>query len=71
MHDFKEIYMEIFHQCDILKCLEAVSHRLIQEMGFDFKDIPKEMKFIDYLSENGLGDALTKREIRTQLRQFF
>lgn len=26
-------------------------------------------KFIDYLSGNGMGDALTKREIRTQLRQ--
>ena len=29
------------------------------------------MKFIDYLSQNGMGDALTKREIRTQLRQIF
>lgn len=71
MHDFKEIYIEIFQQCDILKCLEAVSHRLIQEMGFDHHDIPEGMKFIDYLSQNGMGDALTKREIRTQLRQFF
>ena len=71
MHDFKEIYVEIFHQCDILKCLEAVSLSLIQEMGFDAKDIPEGMKFIDYLSQNGMGDALTKREIRTQLRQFF
>ncbi len=71
MHDFKEIYVEIFRQCDILKCLEAVSHQLIQEMGFDYHDIPEGMKFIDYLSQNGMGDALTKREIRTQLRQFF
>lgn len=71
MHDFKEIYVEIFHQCDILKCLEGVSRKLIQEMGFDYHDIPAEMKFIDYLSENGMGDALTKREIRTQLRQIF
>lgn len=29
------------------------------------------MKFIDYLSQNEMGDALTKREISTQLRQFF
>lgn len=71
MHDFKEIYIEIFHQCDIMECLEAVSRHLIQEMGYDYRDIPAGMKFIDYLSQNGEGDAVTKREIRTQLRQFF
>ncbi len=71
MHDFKEIYVEIFHQCDIMKCLEAVSRQLIREMGYDCDDIPEGMKFIDYLSQNGEGDAVTKREIRAQLRQFF
>lgn len=71
MHDFKEIYVEIFHQCDIMKCLKAVSLHLIQEMGFDYRDIPEGMKFIDYLSQNGEGDAMTKREIRAQLRQLF
>ncbi len=71
MHDFKEIYMEIFRQCDIMECLKAVSCHLIREMGFDYHDIPENMKFIDYLSQNGMGDALTKREIRTQLRQLF
>lgn len=71
MHDFKEIYVEILHQCDILKCLEAASHLVIQEMGFDHCDIPEGMKFIDYLSQNNQGDALTKREIRTQLRRMF
>lgn len=71
MHDFKEIYIEIFRQCDIMECLTAVSYHLIEEMGFDKKDIPDGMRFIDYLSQNGFGDALTKREIRTQLRQIF
>lgn len=71
MHDFREIYVEIFRQCDILECLEAASHRVIQEMGFDCRDIPAGMKFIDYLSQNGMGDALTKREIRSQLKQIF
>jgi len=71
MHDFKEIYIEIYRQCDILNCLEAVSHQLIQEMGFDHRDIPEGMKFIDFLSQNGNGDALTKREIRAQLRHLF
>jgi len=71
MHDFKEIYVEIFNQCNILECLEAVSRHLIREMGFDNNEIPQGMKFIDYLSQNDMGDALTKREIRTQLKQIF
>ena len=71
MHDFKEIYVEIFHQCDLLSSLEAASGSLIREMGYDPQDIPAGMKFIDYLSQNGEGDAVTKREIRAQLRRFF
>lgn len=71
MHDFREIYIEIFHQCDIMACLEAASYHLIREMGFDEHEIPEGMKFIDYLSQNGMGDALTKREIRAQLKSLF
>lgn len=71
MHDFREIYLEIFRQCDIMKCLVQVSHYLIQEMGFDYHEIPEGMRFIDYLSQNGMGDALTRREIRSQLKMIF
>lgn len=71
MHDFREIYIEIFRQCHIMECLEAASHRLIEEMGFDWHEIPQGMRFIDYLSQNGMGDAITKREIRTQLKTLF
>ena len=69
MHDFREIYIEILHQCDICDCLEAAGRRLIAEMGYDYRDIPEGMRFIDYLSQNGMGDALTRREIRMQLKQ--
>ncbi|MDO5136650.1 MAG: DUF2791 family P-loop domain-containing protein [Eubacteriales bacterium] len=71
MHDFKEIYVEIFRQCDILSCLKAASRCLIQEMGFDWREIPEGMRFMDYLSQNGMGDAITKREIRAQLKLLF
>lgn len=71
LHDFKDIYVEILEQCNIMDCLEAVSHFLIQEMGFSYQDIPEGMRFIDYLSQNGSGDAITKREIRTLLRKIF
>jgi Cdc6-like AAA superfamily ATPase len=71
MHDFREIYIEILNQCDLLLCLEAVSRRLIEEMGYDPHDIPEDMKFIDYLSSIGDSNALTKRAIREQLNEMF
>lgn len=71
MHDFKEIYIEIFRQCGIMECLEAISRQVIQKMGFDLGDIPDNMKFIDYLSQQNMGDAFTKREIRLLLKQTF
>lgn len=71
LHDFKDIYVEILQQCDIMGCLEAVSHQLIEQLGFHFQDIPEEMRFIDYLSQNDSSDAITKREIRSQLRKIF
>ncbi len=67
LHDFKDIYVEILRQCDIMGCLEAVSHQLIEQMGFHYQDIPDEMRFIDYLSQNDSSDAITKREIRALL----
>ena len=71
LHDFKDIYVEILRQCDIMGCLEAVSHQLIEQMGFHYQDIPDEMRFIDYLSQNDSSDAITKREIRALLRKLF
>ncbi len=71
LHDFKDIYVEILKQCDIMGCLEAVSHQLIEQMGFHFQDIPEGMRFIDYLSQNDSSDAITKREIRSLLRKIF
>ena len=71
LHDFKDIYVEILRQCDIMGCLEAVSHQLIELMGFHYQDIPDEMRFIDYLSQNDSSDAITKREIRALLRKLF
>lgn len=71
LHDFKDIYVEILRQCDIMGCLEAVSRQLVEKMGFSYQDIPEGMRFIDYLSQNDSGDALTKREIRSLLRETF
>ena len=71
MHDFKEVYVEILHQSDLLDCLELLGRQVIRDMGFDYSEIPAGMKFFDYLSENSMGDAMNKREIRTLLKQMF
>ncbi len=71
MHDFRDIYVEILRQCDIMDCLKAASLCVIREMGYDPAEIPEGMKFIDYLSQNGAGDPVTRREIRSQLRSLF
>lgn len=71
MHDFKEVYVEIFHQSGLLDCLEILSRQVIKDMGFDHGDIPEGMKYFDYLSQNGMGDAINKREIRLLLKQMF
>ncbi|MCD7735428.1 MAG: ATP-binding protein [Lachnospiraceae bacterium] len=71
MHDFREIYIEILEQCDIMDCLKAASLCVVREMGYDPVEIPEGMKFIDYLSQNGSGDPVTRREIRSLLRELF
>lgn len=71
MHDFKEIYLEILRQSDIMGCLACCGRQIAADMGFDYEEIPEGMTFMDYLSQNDLGDAITKREIRLQLKAMF
>lgn len=71
IHDFKEIYAEIFHQSSILECLGRCAHQIIGDMGYDYHEIPQGSTFMDYLSHNDMGDAITKREIRLQLKSMF
>ncbi len=71
LHDFKEIYAEILTQCDILECLEGCARHVIAGMGYQAADIPEGMTFMDYLSQQGMADALTRREIRLQLKELF
>ncbi len=71
LHDFKEIYIEILSQCDLMECLGGCASRIISRMGYDSRDIPEGMTFMDYLSGQDMGDAITKRELRLQLREMF
>ncbi len=71
LHDFKEIYTEILRQCDLISCLTRCGDKIIERIGYDPRDVPKGFSFVDYLSQLGMNDALTKREIREQLKSFF
>lgn len=71
VHDFKDIYVQIFKSIDILKCLSLCSKKIIGELGFKPEEIPEDIDFADYLSAENLMDGVTKREIRTQLSRLF
>lgn len=71
LHDFKEIYLEILHQCDIMECLKKCAAQVVKRMGYRSEEIPEGMTFMDYLSSQDMGDAITRREIRLQLKELF
>ncbi len=71
LNDFKDIYFEILRQCDLMECLQGCSYKVIAGMGYDYREIPKELTFVDFLSRENAFDALTRREIRTQLKEIF
>ena len=71
LHDFKSIYMEILKQCDLMECLRGCSQKIIGEMGYRVEEIPEGMTFLDYLASEGMADALTRRELREQLKKMF
>lgn len=71
IHDFKEIYVEILRQSRIMDCLAGCGNQIVKNMGYDPQEIPAGMTFMDYLSQQDMGDAITKREIRLQLKSMF
>ncbi len=71
LHDFKEIYVEVLRQCDIMECLKGCSRKIIENMGYAKEEIPSECAFIDFLAKENMSDALNRREIRMQLKQMF
>ena len=71
LHDFKEIYLEILRQCRLMECLKGCADSLVKRMGYDPSGLSKGQAFIDYLAQENMSDALTRREIRTQLKEMF
>lgn len=71
LHDFREIYLQILGQCDIEQVLRDCADQIIRDLGYDPAQIGEGQKLMDYLSERGEGDAISKGEIRNALRRFF
>jgi len=71
LNDFREFYLEILQQSNILGLLQRCSDKIVERMGFSPKDIPPGMTFIDLLGQQALADALNRREIRRQLKEMF
>jgi len=71
LHDFKDIYSEIFNRCDLLRCLRACAGHIAASLGVEASSIAEGTTLSDYLSASGEFDALTKREIRNQLQKMF
>ncbi len=71
LHDFKEIYLEILRQCDIEHILEGCACQIIREMGYDPAQIGEGKNFMDFLSERGEADPISRGEIRGLLRKHF
>lgn len=71
MHDFKDIYIEILRQSDLMGGLHKCSLAIIKSLGYNPNDIPEEMTFVDFLSSRGELDPFIKKDIRTQLQELF
>ncbi len=71
LHDFKDIYSEIFKSSDLPDKLEKCAAKIVAELGYDYDTIPPGMTFVDYLSRESQLDAFVKKEIRNQLRDMF
>ena len=63
LHDFKDIYLDILSQTDLMHCLQRCATHVIKELGYNFFDIPHGLTFVDYLSSLGEFDAITKKEM--------
>lgn len=71
LHDFREAYLEIFRQCGFEGLLSDCARQIIRDLGYDPAAVREGENFMDCLTEQGEGDALSKGEIRSALRRYF
>ena len=71
LHDFREIYLQALRQTDLERLLRGCAEEIIRDLGYDPSAIPEGKTLMDFLSERGEVDPLTKNDIRTALRRRF
>lgn len=76
LHDFREIYLEILRQCDIEHILQGCADQIIRELDQDpaeigFRQDGSRKSFMDFLSERGEADPISRGAIRSALRANF
>ena len=71
LHDFREVYLEIFRRCDIERVLSGCANQIIRELGYDPGEIAPGKNLMDHLAERGESDPLSKGAIRDALRRYF
>ena len=69
LHDFKEIYLEILRQCDLIEALGRCAGKVAEHMGYVSDAIPEGMNFMDYLSSQDLGTPLPDGSCAFSLRK--
>ncbi len=71
LNDFKFIFLEILRQCNLNDLMEKCAKKIILELGYDYNQIKKGERFVDYLAALNKNDAIERGEIRNQLRIMF
>lgn len=71
LNDMRDLYLSILKEADIEALLREAADRIIEQMGHDPRWIEENHTFFDHLAERGLADALTRQELRNQLRRMF
>ncbi len=71
IHDFREIYRACLAQSGLDRILKGCAEKIIRGMNVDPAALSEGQTLMDYLSERGEGDVLTRNEIRSELRKLF
>lgn len=71
LHDFREIYLQILKQCDIERVLSDCARQIARSLGYEPEQFGEGKKLMDYLSERGEADSISRSEIRNALRSYF
>ena len=71
LNDFKDIYVEIIKQVDIMECLDLCTDAILRGLGKDPSVIPEGRTAIDYYTSTGEMSVILRNEFREALTDMF